>query len=141
MQSTAPRIARNPAFRCTRFVLLALAVTFASADAAHAWQRVRVNVSVQMSVSSEQVPQPSHPWWMYFPYDPHLAAPPTASRYPHWPASLPANQAAQPAPSPNVVWQPGTAQPGAGQPAFALPGVPGRLTSFQPGAAPFSFDR
>jgi hypothetical protein len=83
---------------------------------------------------------------MYFPYDPHLAAAPTASRYPHWPASFPANQAAQPAPSPNVVWQPNAAQPGFtqpsfAQPSFAQPGVPGRLTSFQPGAAPFSFDR
>jgi hypothetical protein len=127
MQSTAQQTPQ----RVARLGLFALGVCLAGAiDSAHAWQhnRVRVNVSVQMSVTSEQVPGPSYPWWAYFPYDPHLAAP-AAPRYPHWPTSFPTNQAAQPAPSANVVWQPGA-------------GVPGRLTSHQPAApAPFSFDR
>lgn len=123
---------QRSALRLAPLGLFALGVCFAgaalTADAAHPSTRVRVNVSVQVQVSSEQVPGPSYPWWTYFPYDPHLAAP-AVSRYPHWPTSFPANQAAQPAPSPNIVWQPGG-------------GVPGRLTSYQPQvAAPFSFDR
>lgn len=123
MQSNALRFA--PLGLCALGVCLAGAVL--PAQASHPATRLRVNVAVQVQVSSEQVPGPSYPWWTYFPYDPHLAAP-AVSRYPHWPTSFPTNQAAQPAPSPNIVWQPGA-------------GVPGRFTSYQPQTAPFSFDR
>ena len=133
MQSIAQRIAPGRAPASARLGFVALGVLIAgAAPSLHANHptRVRVNVSLQVHVSSEQVPGPSYPWWTYFPYDPHLAAP-AVSRYPHWPTSFPANQAAQPAPSANVVSHPG---------AYA----PGRFTSYQPPApaAPaFSFDR
>src|SRR6266508_2606571 len=68
--------------------LLALGISLASAGSARAWglPPVRVNLTFRVDVHSLDVPAPQYPWWMYFPYDPHLMTPAARPQYPNWPA-------------------------------------------------------
>lgn len=122
-------------FRIACYGLGALAVALAASAEAQAWglPPVHVKLTFRVDVRSADQPAPLYPWWMYFPYDPHLMAPASRPAYPNWPAPTPApvRQTSIPhatPPAANFVWQPGRA---AVQPA-----------SYQTGVVPgFSFDR
>ena len=126
--------------RIALFGLAALGLGLGTAHEARANEPtpLTVNFTFRFDVRTNHLPPPGHPWWMYFPYDPHLMTPaPRGSPYPHWPAPSPGPDAQQvsaprqpytaPYAAPNIAWQPGTP-------------APIRPASFQP-APGFAFDR
>ncbi len=74
---------------------------FAGALPAHAEGIIppfKVHFSVRFNISSTAHPQPTAPWWAYFPQDAHTMAAASGTVYPHWPTNYP--PAAQPTSTP-----------------------------------------
>ncbi|MCI0682672.1 MAG: hypothetical protein L0Y71_11250 [Gemmataceae bacterium] len=105
--------------RITRLGLAALSLgAFAWAQPAHAegicLPPFKVHFSMRLKITSTEHPEPTAPWWAYFPQGGHGMAPASGTVYPHWPAQFP--PAAQPtsmprqaAPGPNVTHSFGSA--------------------------------
>ena len=70
---------------------------------AHAWEifpPFKVNLTFRFDVVSTAHPQPSAPWWAYFPQGAHQQAPASGPSFPHWPAQFP--PAGQPVSAPHT---------------------------------------
>jgi hypothetical protein len=84
--------------------LLGLAWALAPTSA-QAWGEkthpVKIDAGIDFRFNVYTVPNvvPRAPWYTYFPYDPHLMAPPPGSHYPTWPNPFPPRDASTP-PSP-----------------------------------------
>ncbi|MEK7214967.1 MAG: hypothetical protein AAB289_05165 [Chloroflexota bacterium] len=98
--------------RCT---LAALGLLLAPLAApAHAWEifpPFKVNLTFRFDLVFTAQPQPTAPWWAYFPQGAHQQAPGAGPAFPHWPAQLPAtgrpvSAPHAPAAGPNVVYGP-----------------------------------
>lgn len=68
----------------------------------------KVHFSLRFNITSTAHPQPTAPWWAYFPQGGHDMAPASGTVYPRWPTSRPpaahpASTPRQPAPGPNMV--------------------------------------
>jgi hypothetical protein len=76
-----------------RFLLIGL-MWLAVSKSGQAWERPPVKVNTQFQFHIEvkvgpQFPQPSAPWYSYFPADARMTPPLQSSPYPTWPTAFP----------------------------------------------------
>jgi hypothetical protein len=105
----------------TRLWLIALALGLAPCTAfAHGRQGAqcgprgfpfKVTWNFQFDIHATACPQPTAPWWAYFPVDNHQMTPASGPTFPNWPAQFPPNVHPTSAPvaapaAPNMVYVP-----------------------------------